>query len=135
MNVRPLKKNITKISVLSFSNGERYEYTAPGYLSKDAKGLTLCYNEPGMQGAETALTLKGKRLLLSRSDGTRLTFEKDVATTGVYCMFCGVLDAEIKTSALSFKSDDEKGSLSLCYNMRLGGQDFSCKMKISFENK
>jgi uncharacterized beta-barrel protein YwiB (DUF1934 family) len=132
MNARRINKTVTSISVLSFNNGERLSYTAPAYLLKDAEGFTLNYNEPGMQGIETALSFKNGRLLLSRSDGTRLTFEKDAATSGVYCMFCGVLDAEIKTSALSFKEEGDKNVLSLCYELRMGGQDFSSKMKITF---
>jgi hypothetical protein len=47
-------------------------------------------------------------------------------------MFCGVLDAEIRTSALSFKEEGDKNVLSLCYELRMGGQDFSSKMKITF---
>ena len=133
MNARKINKTITKISVLSFNNGQRLSYTAPAYLLKDAEKITLNYNEPGMQGIETALTYQNGRLLLARSDGTRLTFEKDTQTTGVYCMFCGVLDAEIRTSALSIKEDGGKITLSLCYELKMGGQDFSCKMKITTE--
>ena len=132
MKIKLAQKQITKISVLSFNNGERYEYTAPAYLSRDAEGFTLCYSEPGMKGAETTLSLKGERLFLSRNDGTRLVFEKDVQTFGVYCMLNGTLTADIQTSALSFKGDKDKNALSLCYLMQMGGQDFSCKMKITF---
>lgn len=133
MNVRKINKTITNISVLSFNNGERLSYTTPAYLLRDAEGFTLEYNEPGMKGALTSLSFKNGRLLLARNDGTRLTFEKEAITAGVYCMFCGVLDAEIRTSALSLKEEEKRTVLSLCYELKMGGQDFSCKMKISFE--
>ena len=102
------QKQVTKISVLSFNNGERYSYTAPAYLMKNATGFRLLYSEPGMQGIETALTLDDGRLFLSRSDGTRLVFEENAETVGVYCMLNGTLTADIATSVLSLKQKEKE---------------------------
>ena len=86
-----------------------------------------------MDGIETALRYEDGWLYLSRNDGTRLSFKKDEISAGVYCLPYGNFEAEVKTSALSCKKSGEKTEISLCYLLTMGGQDFSCKMKITAE--
>ncbi len=127
------QEQITKVTVLSFNDGQRFQYTAPAYCTLFEEGVKLRYSEPDMPGMQTTLLYRNHVLSLSRNDGTRLSFQKGCTTVGVYCLPYGTLDAAVHTEAISFILKEEKGVLSLCYRLSMGGQDFSCKMKLSFE--
>ncbi|MBQ8399571.1 MAG: DUF1934 domain-containing protein [Clostridia bacterium] len=128
------QEQITKVTVLSFNDGQRFQYTTPAYCTLFEEGVKLRYSEPDMQGLQTTLLYQDHTLSLSRNDGTRLSFKQACTTAGVYCLPYGTLDTAVHTEALSYILKEEKGVLSLCYKLSMGGQDFSCKMKISFEN-
>ena len=123
MKARLPEERKVNIQMLSFNDGERLTTALKGWVAPAAEGFLLRYADPQMDGVETVLRYDGARLHLSRNDGTRLTFEKDLPT------------AEVKTSALTCKRSEKRAEIALCYTLNMGGQDFSCKMKISAEDK
>ncbi len=135
MKARLPEERKVNIQMLSFNDGERLITALKGRIAPAGEGFLLRYADPQMDGVETALRYDGTRLHLSRNDGTRLTFEKDVPTAGVYCLPYGNFEAEVKTSALTCKKSEKRAEIALCYTLNMGGQDFSCKMKISAEEE
>ena len=80
MKARLPEERKVNIQMLSFNDGERLTTALKGWVAPAAEGFLLRYADPQMDGVETVLRYDGARLHLSRNDGTRLTFEKDLPT-------------------------------------------------------
>lgn len=126
-NYIPVLLSVTGHSQQDGQPPEGIHLVTTGELRKTKKGFSLKYDETQPDSGETShitLQLEQNSVTMNRSGdyATSMVFEKGRRFQGSYVTPFGSLDMGIFATKVNYTADEEKGDVSLQYQLDLQGQ-------------
>ena len=134
----PVLLSVTGQSQQGGQQEERIHLVTVGSLSKTESGFSLQYEETQPESGETShitMSLEKGSVTMVRdgSYATSMVFEKGRRFQGNYHTPMGDLEMGIFATRVHFAGDEEKGDVSLQYQLDLQGQFVAMhELKVSF---
>ena len=134
----PVLLSVTGQSQQEGQEEERIHLVTTGHLKKTEKGFSLQYEETQPDSGETShITMSMERgsvtMVRDGSYATSMVFEKGRRFQGSYHTPMGDLEMGIYATRVHFSADEDKGDVTLQYQLDLQGQFIAMhELKVQF---